>query len=535
MEFLTKTFRRFQRGGTAPGPVPALRNPGVVPFTGARQVAMDQAGVCLGDIADLEHGGESEFSRMMPPDIGLRFNLRKWWEWEYIARRAAALECFGLSRSAIGLGTGDEPLIFYFARKFGSTIATDLFSADSEWKEAREAAVEGMMARATIPGPYNELRVENADMRRLPVPEGSMDFAWSTSSIEHVDTLFDVYLIFAELARILKPGGHAVMTTEFCLSRPPYSLPGLNALDASLVESLVGSLGALEIAGPVDLGYNWVLTGNAPRARRYPYGRLTRSLTLREFEGYKGGQMANYCGMSAVTPIGLTLRRTDRPLARWEDLAIYPAMGVLTRAGRLAVERKPAEITALLRPHVEAGPAGHGHQCQALMMRLFMDASAQEGRFGGEAEMRHLARAYRDSLSGSPLQDPDCLDMISHVSWNVGEKEIALDLLRRAVLSPGATFDHAINLAFRYYRDARELNRGGEGDAMVATVVADILINQWPLDDVARTWARATGRLALAEDEASRLLGLVLDRVGAARADLFDTVRIAAAFRPGGR
>lgn len=51
------------------------------------------------------------------------------------------------------------------------------------------------------------------DARHLPAADGSMDFVTFISSIEHVPAGYDRQMM-AEIARVLKPGGRALVTTE---------------------------------------------------------------------------------------------------------------------------------------------------------------------------------------------------------------------------------------------------------------------------------------------------------------------------------
>jgi SAM-dependent methyltransferase len=66
------------------------------------------------------------------------------------------------------------------------------------------------------PYPYREDRLEVVDMdaRQLEFPDESFDIVFSLSSIEHFGGPADVRRAAAEMARVVRPGGHLVIATE---------------------------------------------------------------------------------------------------------------------------------------------------------------------------------------------------------------------------------------------------------------------------------------------------------------------------------
>ena len=116
----------------------------------------------------------------MPTDYIQRHNLRKWWEWEYIAECADLCGHLHETQRAVGLGVGCEPLTFYFSRFCRSVLATDLYSTHTIWKEARVDDCEAIYSSSPITFPRERVEVKNADMRSLPIPDGGVDFAWSS-------------------------------------------------------------------------------------------------------------------------------------------------------------------------------------------------------------------------------------------------------------------------------------------------------------------------------------------------------------------
>jgi SAM-dependent methyltransferase len=69
--------------------------------------------------------------------------------------------------------------------------------------------VKEVVAADAVPGPG----VEVVDLgARLPYPDGSFDTVLCTQVLEHVP---DAELAMAEIARVLRPGGHALVTVPF--------------------------------------------------------------------------------------------------------------------------------------------------------------------------------------------------------------------------------------------------------------------------------------------------------------------------------
>ena len=61
-----------------------------------------------------------------------------------------------------------------------------------------------------FPAPVEGIELLNADLARIPVPDGSVDVVMSRSVMEHV---VDPAAVYREIARVLKPGGSFVFLT----------------------------------------------------------------------------------------------------------------------------------------------------------------------------------------------------------------------------------------------------------------------------------------------------------------------------------
>jgi SAM-dependent methyltransferase len=149
------------------------------------------------------------------------FIHRKDWEW---AIGLIAMKRFGKiheSSAAIGVGSGTEPIPFYLANRISHVYATDLYEDNESWKNA--APSEFLKdPKKYAPFPYREeaLTVLRMDGSKLDFPDDSFDIAFSFSSIEHFGGKNHSGSLksMREIERVLKPGGIAVIATEYIIN-----------------------------------------------------------------------------------------------------------------------------------------------------------------------------------------------------------------------------------------------------------------------------------------------------------------------------
>lgn len=450
-------------------------------------------GVCLGDVGDIAAFADNLFDREMPEDSHLRKLRRKWWEWQYIADQSERLGLLNRHTMGVGLGVGAEALIFFFARHCGKIIATDLYSSETAWREACYDDFAAIIAQAPLSFDRQRLQIINADMRDIPVGDGSVDLVWSTSSIEHVPTFADLLQTLEEISRVLKPGGYAILTTEYCLSEPPYLLPGVNALDAVSLKPLLAALGNhLEIVGDTDLAFDWANPANGAAPRRYIKEESVPYLRRDYVDGHKAGHMAHPVGMSVICPMALTLRRTRDPaplrlplkaLSLPQETAWYCAAMQAYHSGENTVAARGFA-------RVVSSPATP-HQLRLHAFRFGMDAEIRLGLPVKEAALR-IALMLADA-SAAMLRDDDCGDFFSYILREGGLSEKAAQVARAAATSPSATFDHALRMGCRLFScDATA------GD-VVAEVLVDLIVNGWSPSVIQAEFSRAAGAEGVAE------------------------------------
>ena len=181
------------------------------------------------------------------------FIHRKDWEW---AIGLIAMKRFGKineSSTAIGVGSGIEPIPFYLANKISRVYATDLYEDDESWKQA--APSEFLKdPKKYSPFPYREdaLTVLRMSGAKLDFPDESFDIAFSFSSIEHFggENHSGALKAMREIERVLKPGGIAVISTEYILNDKEHP----EFFNKRTIHSdLIDRLDKLKLVEPMDL------------------------------------------------------------------------------------------------------------------------------------------------------------------------------------------------------------------------------------------------------------------------------------------
>ena len=131
----------------------------------------------------------------------------------------------------LAVGAGDERIAFWLANRVGRMVVSDIYGEGSFSDREAEASMLADPA-AHAPFPYREERLEvrRADARELPFEDGSFDVVYSLSSMEHFGLPDDIARAAAEMGRVLRPGGHAVVATDCFVRRHP-----LNAAPADFV------------------------------------------------------------------------------------------------------------------------------------------------------------------------------------------------------------------------------------------------------------------------------------------------------------
>jgi SAM-dependent methyltransferase len=177
---------------------------------------------------------------------------RKDWEWALGIIAMNRFSKLGKDSLGVGVGAGKEAVLFYLANKIKHVYATDLYD-DNEWPDlAPSDFIENPGKYA--PFPYNEeaLTIMKMDGTRLEFPSDRFDIGFSFSSIEHFggNNHSGALKGMLEIERTLKPGGLAVITTEYIINDKDHP-EFFNS--RTIYSDLIDKLGVLQLVDPLDL------------------------------------------------------------------------------------------------------------------------------------------------------------------------------------------------------------------------------------------------------------------------------------------
>jgi SAM-dependent methyltransferase len=154
---------------------------------------------------------------------------RKVWEFAQLAMFLSDLGLLDDSSRVLGVGAGDERILFWLANHVGEVVATDIYG-EGEFA-AREAGGSMLVDPAAhAPFPYREerLSVQWMDAKELAFPDGSFDVVYSLSSIEHFGGGRSIARAAAEIGRVLRPGGVALLCVDHAVRLHPLNRAGVD-------------------------------------------------------------------------------------------------------------------------------------------------------------------------------------------------------------------------------------------------------------------------------------------------------------------
>ena len=151
--------------------------------------------------------------------------------WEY-AMLGVFLEDVGALRpeaEALAIAAGSEAPLYWLANRIGRVVATDIYGeGDFAYREAAATMLSDPAAFAPYPFRRDRLEVRRMNALALDFPDDAFDIVYSISSIEHFGGPAQTARAAREMARVLRPGGHAVVITECLLGRHPLDAPIVN-------------------------------------------------------------------------------------------------------------------------------------------------------------------------------------------------------------------------------------------------------------------------------------------------------------------
>ena len=182
---------------------------------------------------------------------------RKDWEWTL---GIIAMKRFGKlnnnkNNTALGIGAGKELILFYLANHLGHLYATDLYST-KEWESFAPADFPDNPSKYS-PFPYNQsaLTALRMDGTQLEFPSDSFDIVFSFSSIEHFggEDYSGALKSLKEMERVLKPGGIAIVTTEYIINnKNPPDLTNQFYNERTIYSHLIDKLDLMKLVEPLD-------------------------------------------------------------------------------------------------------------------------------------------------------------------------------------------------------------------------------------------------------------------------------------------
>ena len=249
---------------------------------------------------------------------------RKYWEWGLGLYGLHKLGFIRPDALALGVGAGVEWPLFYLANQVQCVHATDLYSPESYF-QGLDPTVPGHVAQIA-PFPYRSesLLFRKMDALDLEYDDNTFDFVFTFSSIEHFGGHPGAVLAMQEIARVLKPGGVAVIATELILAGPDHH----EFFKADDIAPTFVSGSGLELVEPLDLSVDAEMISNPVVFEVAP-----------GFQGYTGPHTSVRCGDLTFTSIEFFLRKPAdwKPASHAQLRALRARMhaGILAYRARL--------------------------------------------------------------------------------------------------------------------------------------------------------------------------------------------------------
>lgn len=160
--------------------------------------------------------GRPDVTEVSPKVFSGNFNARKIWETTRLVQELKGQGCLRPEAIGLGIGVGIEPVQFYLTHFEVRSIGTDLYGFG--WPSAPLEMLWEPWRFAPYPYDRNLHCPMQMDGMKLLMPDSSVDFIYSVSSVEHFGGAASLASHLSEATRVLKPGGWLVLSTELSLS-----------------------------------------------------------------------------------------------------------------------------------------------------------------------------------------------------------------------------------------------------------------------------------------------------------------------------
>lgn len=149
---------------------------------------------------------------------------RKFWEYGMLSLYLEEVGAIREDAEILAVAAGHEEPLYWLANRVGRVVATDIYGQGDFAVDGREADAS-MLTQPERWAPYDyrrdRLEVRSMNALDLTLADASFDVVYSLSSIEHFGAPTDIRRAAAEMARVLKPGGHLVIATELLFRNHP--------------------------------------------------------------------------------------------------------------------------------------------------------------------------------------------------------------------------------------------------------------------------------------------------------------------------
>jgi SAM-dependent methyltransferase len=262
-------------------------------------------------LCDISDFADPELRSAMREIVGYEDDVlvnRKYWEYGMLGLYLRAQGLLRRDVDVLAVAAGSEPPLFWLTRHVGRVLATDIYG-EGDWGE--DVASAAMVSDPASFAPYeyerDRLEVRAMNALALDVADESFDVVYCLSSIEHFGDFKAIRASVREMARVVRPGGHLIITTE-CLVANHWR----DWTAANLAVRL--------------------LSGGRRAPRATLYRRMIDALRPREIDRY----VVSGSGLALVQAIDYTI--SQESLAAASQLVATPAgMRVSTATGHVEI------------------------------------------------------------------------------------------------------------------------------------------------------------------------------------------------------
>lgn len=182
------------------------------------------------------------------------YEHRKHWEYAHLLR---GLEHLGVIRPdswLLSVAGGCEEPAFELTNHVRWMFVVDLYgTSEFSGQEARRSILTEPSAFTYVPHNARRLVTQYMNALDLRFENDFFDAAFCLSSVEHFGGFDGARRALVEMARVIRPGGVAVVTTECIVNaQPEFDNPYLFLFTPKLLEELAGSVDGLTLVEPVD-------------------------------------------------------------------------------------------------------------------------------------------------------------------------------------------------------------------------------------------------------------------------------------------